>query len=751
MSHESSERALGWVVTVLVACLRTGRTVMRRQAARTSGRWSGLVGIVLAVAGVGQVAAAQSEFRFKATPDDAAAFDQFGRCVVASGRDLLVTTEVRKAYLFDLRTGGQSRTYVPQPAPLDEAFGHAAATHGERVLIAAPEAEIDGSFVGAVYVFDRTSGSQRFKLEPSDPRAGDYFGWSVAIDGTTSLIGSIYDDDLGDATGSVYVFDVNTGAELHKIPGAAAGDQFGTSVSLSGCSALVGAPRADPNGSSSGSAYVYDTTSWGLVRVLQPSDGAATDLFGRAVALDGDTAVIGAPFKNAQEGAAYIFDIRSGQQLHRLTPSGAPPGIRFGSWVAVNGEYAVVGSEHSSGAGAAYLFSVATGDLLATLTPPDGSDGDFFGTAVAISEGRVAVGAPRRDDNGLSSGAVYVYGDAVTHLFAVGINDAGAARPLRGDDSAARVVTAFEGLSSESLQTSFLPQWYDPDDELDGYNNRDEIQANLRALRDGLRPGDTFVFYFAGHGAFDTDEGDEESKCQQDRWFIGSCSPYTSDECLMMGADGTVFWDDEMHAIFAHEGWRDVNKLFILDACFAGGFWGTTEFGDTGDLATLPRTAIIASSPEESFSYTALNGITYLALAIEEALAGLADEPAITFEQLSQAIRDQEGWLLDTYSQNGEFEGIIQDVIDFSDVYGEPAAAEYVVFAEATEDFELGFGEPPECRVDLNDDGEVDTRDFIEFLGAWSGRDPIADWNTDGVIDTRDFIAFLDEWVLGCG
>lgn len=54
------------------------------------------------------------------------------------------------------------------------------------------------------------------------------------------------------------------------------------------------------------------------------------------------------------------------------------------------------------------------------------------------------------------------------------------------------------------------------------------------------------------------------------------------------------------------------------------------------------------------------------------------------------------------------------------------------------------------CRVDINGDGSVDSRDVIAFLNAWTNQAQEADWNGDGVVDTRDFLAFLNEWVAGC-
>lgn len=62
----------------------------------------------------------------------------------------------------------------------------------------------------------------------------------------------------------------------------------------------------------------------------------------------------------------------------------------------------------------------------------------------------------------------------------------------------------------------------------------------------------------------------------------------------------------------------------------------------------------------------------------------------------------------------------------------------------------IASGEVPPCRVDINEDGQVNTQDFIVFLNFWSGRDAAADWNDDGNINTQDFIAFLNDWVDGC-
>ena len=106
---------------------------------------------------------------------------------------------------------------------------------------------------------------------------------------------------------------VDTWGEVTKITASdgAADDLFGVSVAISGDTAIVGALHDDDNGSSSGSAYVYrrdqgGVDNWGQVTKITASDGAALDVFGRSVAISGDTAIVGAIW-DADAGAADRF------------------------------------------------------------------------------------------------------------------------------------------------------------------------------------------------------------------------------------------------------------------------------------------------------------------------------------------------------------------------------------------------------------------------------------------------------------
>ena len=139
------------------------------------------------------------------------------------------------------------------------------------------------------------------------------FGSSASVSGNLAVIGARGDDDNGDASGSAYVFDVTTGQQLFKLLAAdgAPSDQFSGSVAISGNVAAIGAAGNDDHGASSGSAYIFDVTTGRQLYKLLAADGVTGDLFGNSVAVSGNQAVIGAIFDDDNgetSGSAYIFE-----------------------------------------------------------------------------------------------------------------------------------------------------------------------------------------------------------------------------------------------------------------------------------------------------------------------------------------------------------------------------------------------------------------------------------------------------------
>lgn len=270
------------------------------------------------------------------------------------------------------------------------------------------------------------------KLLPADGAAEDRFGASVALDGPFAVLSAPSDDDLGADSGSAYVLERVGAAWVERAKllaqDGAAGDSFGTSVSLSGGLAVVGAPQADALGADSGAAYVFALApgGWTQVAKLTPQDGAAGDWFGAAVAVQGERVVVGARGAfdffdgTVVAGAAYVFESTPSGWVERakLTASDGFAGDWFGAAVGIEGGTIVVGAPYeptpwsqSPFKGAAYVFEEAAGawSQTAKLLPAGAAADDHVGASVAISGERVVLGAPDHDDPVLDGGAVFVF------------------------------------------------------------------------------------------------------------------------------------------------------------------------------------------------------------------------------------------------------------------------------------------------------------------------------------------------------
>jgi hypothetical protein len=209
------------------------------------------------------------------------------------------------------------------------------------------------------------------------------------------------------------------------------GDIFGTGLSLSDGRALIGAPGDATTGSTSGRAYVYDTTTGALLRTFENPSPANNDQFGGAVSLSGNLALIGAqnddpspPSSTTTDaGAAYLFDATTGALMRTFANPGAPPNVgdSFGHSVAIAGSQALISAIGNDigtttagrDAGAAYLFDALTGALLQTFLNPTPGNRDFFGDDVALFGNRALISTIGDDTAALNAGAAYLF-DTVT-------------------------------------------------------------------------------------------------------------------------------------------------------------------------------------------------------------------------------------------------------------------------------------------------------------------------------------------------
>ncbi len=269
----------------------------------------------------------------KLAPATLATDDRFGTSVAMRGDIIVVGADgddtvpysSGAAYVFARDQGGFGnwglvKKLTPAGAASGDYFGGAVATSGSLIVVGAHE--WNGSRSGSAYVFERDAGGadnwgQVKKLNASDAASLDYFGVSVAVDGDTVVVGSYQDDDAGISSGSAYVYARDQGGagswgQVRKLTAsdAAAGDNFGVSVAVSGDVTLVGSYGRD-------AVYAYERDrggagSWGEAAVVTASDGAGNERFGNAVAVDGFTAIVGAFWDDdagTQSGSAYAYDL----------------------------------------------------------------------------------------------------------------------------------------------------------------------------------------------------------------------------------------------------------------------------------------------------------------------------------------------------------------------------------------------------------------------------------------------------------
>jgi hypothetical protein len=374
-------------------------------------------------------------YPIKLIADDGNYGDWFGRGVSISGKYAIAgaihdNDDRGAAYIFERSATDwvqQTKLTALSPAAGDQ-FGSDVSISGDNAVVGADRNDYNGSWSGAVYIFQRTNAGwiQQDMLVPSDGNVGDRFGNAVSISGNYLIIGAYWDDDNGFNSGSAYIFRKETAgwvleAKLRASDGAG-DDLFGRDVSIDGNYAVVGAVLDDNNGINRGSAYVFrrDGSNWIQQAKLVAEDGQAGDEFGGSVCIKGNYAVIGAIANDdagEDAGAAYIF-VRSGNdwvQQARLVSLDGAAGDHFGNSVSIDGNYAVVAAhlddDMSTESGSAYIFKREGQNWAqqAKLTAPDGNSNDFFGQGVSIDSSYAIIGAPYDDDNGDNSGSIYIF------------------------------------------------------------------------------------------------------------------------------------------------------------------------------------------------------------------------------------------------------------------------------------------------------------------------------------------------------
>ncbi|MEZ4223245.1 MAG: hypothetical protein R3B13_20035 [Polyangiaceae bacterium] len=352
------------------------------------------------------------------------------RALIGAWEDGASAIAAGAAYVFERSASGswvERAKLVADDATSYVRFGVSVSLDGDSALVGAFEDDTVATSAGAAYVFARDASgawSQRQKLTASDGAEVDELGVAVSIRGDTALVGTRGKDDLGTDAGAAYVFERKAGIGYVQVKKLWASDAspyawFGAAVDMQADYALVGAWK---HGNTGGKAYLFRRPDFAEVAQLVATDSEPDDRFGRSLSLGNDRALIGAPGHSEQgqaSGTAYVFERQSSGawlQVAKLVPEDAHKGDLFGSAVSLMGDRALVAAvsdeDHGEGTGSAYLFErTPAGEWkqIQKLVASDGAFADNFGAAVGLSPVVALVGAPGVDDRGEGSGAAYLY------------------------------------------------------------------------------------------------------------------------------------------------------------------------------------------------------------------------------------------------------------------------------------------------------------------------------------------------------
>jgi len=344
-------------------------------------------------------------------------------------------------YLRNSQTGlwEQEAKLVMASAAAGDNFGSSVAIDGDVIVVGAPQDDVNigSNLHGSAHVFTRgpvewDAGVELLPLD-SDTSYQNY-GISVDIDNDTIVVGVAYDNDKGSASGSAYVYELVSESWQRTVkllpPNTETNQNFGWAVAIDMDSIVIGAPHWTASGE--GTAYVFTRADgWAdSLSTLPVTDNPAGDQFGWSVAISGDIAVVGARMDDDEDngtesGSITIFGRSSGSWSNKgkkIASNGAQSDW-FGSAVATNGEVVIAGAQQKDpgSRGAIYSFSDSGSGWVQdppVLTPVRSGDVSFiqqFGASVALDGASLIVGAPASDINNGSTfvyvtGAAFIYG-----------------------------------------------------------------------------------------------------------------------------------------------------------------------------------------------------------------------------------------------------------------------------------------------------------------------------------------------------
>ncbi len=337
--------------------------------------------------------------------------------------------------------GNVIELYPPDPLTDDGFASAVAISGDTVVVGSSTADTVGTSNCGAVHIFERNQGGTDswghvHRLVAGDPHDGDEFGNAVAISGDVLVVGAVHGDtDTVSGSGVAYVFQRDWGGpgswgQVERLQAAdpTTDDDFACSVAVDGSTVVVGAWYGDtvsvPN---CGTATIFErdhggADTWGMVTELSSPTPTFDETFGDSLAIEGDVLFVTAPYETdagTESGAAYVFHRDQGGAgswggVARIVASDAAEWDNFGRAVSLQGDVALIGAVHADPAGKVYLFARDAAGLwrqISTLVPAGDDGGASWSEVTGIAGQELLISGFRRDWTPLAtdSGAVFRY------------------------------------------------------------------------------------------------------------------------------------------------------------------------------------------------------------------------------------------------------------------------------------------------------------------------------------------------------
>jgi len=466
--------------------------------------------------------------------------------------------------------------------------------------------------------------------------------------------------------------------------------------------------------------------------VYYASDGTGSDTFGFAMDIEGNLAIVGAPFDDDTAnfaGSAYMFSYDAVGQVwsedQKLLATDGMAEDSFSTAVALSGDVVVIGArgvdDDGATSGAAYMFrydqNASQWVEEAKLTAPDAAAGDVFGSGVAVDGDVVVLGAPGDDDNGTDSGSAYVYR----------YNDG------TGQWEQEAKLLAFDGQADQEFGRSAVVR-----------GNLIIIGAPSPSAGIGGPGGAGYVFRFNG-STWAQDGKIQSLPVNPDSGFGTSMA--ISGDVVIVGAPG----DAESATIF-----REISGVWVQEqdlTAFDGA--GNDNFGISVDVSG--NTAIVGAPFDDDFGNGSGSAYVFrydgLGWTTTGKMMPIGASPLdfVGYAVAVEGFRSIVGAIGD--DTLGGSAGAFHAFTGFvgTDCNGNGTADDCEILAGDASDTN-GNGVPDECDVvgDIDGDGLVGINDFLALLAAWGPCDDCgacpADIDGDCAVGIDDFLTLLAEW-----